>query len=80
MVRLRQDTLIAGNELFKELKGALTEQYVLQQFKTLKGIDPSICLCGRWSRISLSMGVCHDRLIVFNIHQFSQILRNFIKL
>jgi len=40
MVRLRQDTLIAGNELFKEFKGALTEQYVLQQFKTLKGIDP----------------------------------------
>jgi len=40
MVRLRQDTLIAGNELFKEFKGALTEQYVLQQFKTLKGIEP----------------------------------------
>ena len=39
MVRLRQDTLIAGNELFKEFKGALTEQYVLQQFKTLKGIE-----------------------------------------
>ena len=39
MVRLRQDTLIAGNELFKEFKGALTEQYVLQQLKTLKGIE-----------------------------------------
>jgi hypothetical protein len=40
MVRLRQDTLLDGNELFKEFKGALTEQYVLQQLKTLKGIDP----------------------------------------
>lgn len=39
MVRLRQDTLISGNELFKEFKGALTEQYVLQQFKTIKGIE-----------------------------------------
>ena len=39
MVRLRQDTLIAGNELFKEFKGASTEQYVLQQLKTLKGIE-----------------------------------------
>lgn len=39
MVRLRQDTLLNGNELFKEFKGALTEQYVLQQLKTLKGIE-----------------------------------------
>ena len=39
MTRLRQDTLLDGNELFKEFKGALTEQYVLQQLKTLKGID-----------------------------------------
>jgi predicted AAA+ superfamily ATPase len=39
MVRLRQDTLLDGNELFKEFKGALTEQYVLQQLKTLKGIE-----------------------------------------
>lgn len=39
MVRLRQDMLIVGNELFKEFKGALTEQYVLQQFKALKGIE-----------------------------------------
>ena len=40
MTRLRQDTLLDGNELFKEFKGALTEQYVLQQLKTLKGIKP----------------------------------------
>ena len=40
MARLRQDTLIVGNELFMEFKGALTEQYVLQQLKTLKGIEP----------------------------------------
>ena len=39
MVGLRQDVLLDGNELFKEFKGALTEQYVLQQLKTLKGIN-----------------------------------------
>jgi predicted AAA+ superfamily ATPase len=38
MVRLRQDTLLDGNELFREFKGALTEQYVLQQLKTIKSI------------------------------------------
>lgn len=39
MVRLKQDTLLDGNELFQEFKGALTEQYVLQQLKTLKNIE-----------------------------------------
>lgn len=39
MVGLRQDVLLDGNELFKEFKGALTEQYVLQQFKTIKGLN-----------------------------------------
>ena len=39
MARLRQDTLLDGNELFKEFKGALTEQYVLQQLKTLKSVE-----------------------------------------
>jgi predicted AAA+ superfamily ATPase len=39
MVGLRQQTLLDGNELFKEFKGALTEQHVLQQLKTLKGIS-----------------------------------------
>ena len=39
MTRLRQDVLLDGNELFKEFKGALTEQYVLQQLKTLQGVD-----------------------------------------
>ena len=38
MVRLNQKVLLSGNELFKEFKGALTEQYVLQQLATLKGI------------------------------------------
>lgn len=38
MVGLRQDVLLDGNELFKEFKGALTEQYVLQQLKTVKGL------------------------------------------
>lgn len=39
MVGLRQDVLLDGNELFKEFKGALTEQYVLQQLKTVKGLN-----------------------------------------
>jgi len=39
MTRLRQDTLLDGNVLFKEFKGALTEQYVLQQLKTIKGME-----------------------------------------
>ncbi|ULQ60406.1 ATP-binding protein [Brucepastera parasyntrophica] len=39
IVRLRQETLLDGNELFIEFKGALIEQYVLQQLKTLKGLD-----------------------------------------
>ena len=40
MVELRQDTLLSRNNLFKEFKGALTEQYVLQQLKTIKGLHP----------------------------------------
>ena len=39
MVRLNQGVLLNGNDLFKEFKGALTEQYVLQQFKTLNQIE-----------------------------------------
>ena len=39
MVRLNQRTLLEGNSLFKEFKGALTEQYVLQQLKTIKGLE-----------------------------------------
>ena len=37
MTRLKQSVLLDGNELFKEFKGALTEQYVLQQLKTFRG-------------------------------------------
>ncbi|MBU9744453.1 ATP-binding protein [Lachnospiraceae bacterium ASD3451] len=39
MVGLRQDVLLDGNELFKEFKGALTEQYVLQQLKTIRDLN-----------------------------------------
>jgi len=39
MVRLDQTVLLDGNALFKEFKGALTEQYVLQQLKTMDGIE-----------------------------------------
>ena len=39
MVGLRQDVLLDGNALFKEFNGALTEQYMLQQLKTIKGLN-----------------------------------------
>lgn len=39
MVRTNQSVLLDGNELFKEFKGALTEQYVLQQLKTLHRLE-----------------------------------------
>lgn len=39
MVRLNQSVLLDGNELFREFKGALTEQYVLQQLKTLNQVE-----------------------------------------
>ena len=39
MTRLRPEILLDGNQLFQEFKGALTEQYVLQQLKTLKNVE-----------------------------------------
>ena len=39
MSRLNPQTLLDGNALFEEFKGTLTEQYVLQQLKTIKGLD-----------------------------------------
>jgi predicted AAA+ superfamily ATPase len=39
MTRLDQKILLSGSDLFKEFKGALTEQYVLQQLKTIKKFD-----------------------------------------
>lgn len=39
MVRLHQSVLLNGNDLFKEFKGALTEQYVLQQLTTLSRLN-----------------------------------------
>ena len=36
---LRQQTLLDGSSLFVEFKGALTEQYVCQQLKTLQNLD-----------------------------------------
>ena len=38
MAGLRQDTLLDGNELFAEFKGALTEQYVCQQLKIIEDL------------------------------------------
>ena len=39
MAGLRQRTLLDGNDLFVEFKGALTEQYVCQQLKTIENLD-----------------------------------------
>ena len=39
MVGLRQRTLLDGNDLFVEFKGALTEQYVCQQLKTIEDLE-----------------------------------------
>ena len=38
MTGIRQQTLLDGNQLFTEFKGALTEQYVCQQLKTIGGL------------------------------------------
>ena len=40
MVNIRKDILLEGNILFNEFKGSLTEQYVLQQLKTLEYVNP----------------------------------------
>ncbi|MBR5311382.1 MAG: ATP-binding protein [Clostridia bacterium] len=39
MTGLRPRTLLDGNDLFVEFKGALTEQYVCQQLKTIEELD-----------------------------------------
>lgn len=39
MTGLRQRTILDGNDLFVEFKGALTEQYVCQQLKTIEDLD-----------------------------------------
>ena len=39
MSGLKPDTLLDGNALFKEFKGALSEQYVLQQIKSQKQLS-----------------------------------------
>ena len=39
MTGLHQRTLLDGNNLFMEFKGALTEQYVCQQLKTIDGLN-----------------------------------------
>jgi predicted AAA+ superfamily ATPase len=43
MANLRQETLLdtktGDHRLFREFKGALTEQFVLQELKTRKGLE-----------------------------------------
>ena len=38
MTDLQADTIIDGNRIFEEFKGAIAEQYDLQQFKTIKDL------------------------------------------
>lgn len=38
MTGLDAETIIDGNRIFEEFKGAIAEQYVLQQFKTIKDL------------------------------------------
>lgn len=38
MTGLEAETIIDGNRIFEEFKGAIAEQYVLQQFKTIKDL------------------------------------------
>ena len=38
MTNLQAETIIDGNRIFEEFKGAIAEQYVLQQFKTIKDL------------------------------------------
>ncbi len=38
MTDLQAETIIDGNRIFEEFKGAIAEQYVLQQFKTIKDL------------------------------------------
>lgn len=39
MTRLSRTVLLEGSAVFKEFKGALTEQYVLQQLRSQKGLE-----------------------------------------
>lgn len=39
MSNLPAQVLLAGNDLFTDYKGALTEQYVLQQLKSVKNLS-----------------------------------------
>lgn len=49
MSGLRQKTLLEGNDLFVEFKGALTEQYVCQQLKTIDDLNVYYYTNGRGS-------------------------------
>lgn len=51
MVRLNQSVLLDGNELFKEFKGALADQYVLQQLKTETNLKAKSLktFCGKYN-------------------------------
>ncbi len=39
MARISPDTILQGNRIFEEFKGALTEQFALQELSQLQGLD-----------------------------------------
>jgi uncharacterized protein len=39
LVQLNQQTILDGNRLFDEFRGALMEQFVLQELKTLQALN-----------------------------------------
>ncbi len=47
MFGLRQEILLDRNEIFKAFSGALTEQYVMQQLKTIRGLELCYWTAGR---------------------------------
>lgn len=73
MVGLRQDVLLDGNELFRKFKGALTEQYVLQQLKTLKGISTCYWTAERAAALGSWVDICRKGL---GIKRISAILKS----
>lgn len=52
MTDLQADTIIDGNRIFEEFKGAIAEQYVLQQFKTIKDL-PVFYWSNKTSRVEI---------------------------
>lgn len=63
MAGLRQRTVVDGNDLFVEFKGALTEQYVCQQLKNVEDLDVFYYTNDRGS-CEVDFVVCADERII----------------